>query len=78
MPECVDKRWRRVVGGYSAGLGDVFVTQRNSKQADDHVGQRRDDGENQALLEGIVLRRLEHLVECTSLPDSVSVRQGFC
>ena len=40
-------------GGTGAGLADVFVAQGDSKQADDHVRQRRNDGEDQALLEGV-------------------------
>jgi len=52
MPERIDEGGRCVIGGDSTGLGDVFVAQRDSEQTDDHVGQRWDDGQDEALLEG--------------------------
>ena len=55
MPDGVDERWGGVVLRDHARLADVFVAQCDSEQTDDHVGQRRDDRQDEALLEGEVL-----------------------
>ncbi len=53
MPEGIDRRRRRVVAGKSAGIGDVFVAERDAKAADDGARQAGNNGEGEALLQGV-------------------------
>lgn len=65
VPKGIDRGWRHVIAGKSAGVGDVFVAKGNPKAADNGARDARNDGEDDALLQG---ESLGHEDEFTCVP----------
>ena len=53
VPEGVDGGGRDLVAGCGSGFADVAVAEGDTETADNHARQAGDDGEDDALLQGV-------------------------